>query len=55
VPAARACALSGNAAEALAWLRSIPTRFIPSDLRSDPDLRILHANPDFQSLFDGRQ
>ena len=36
VPAARACMQKGDADAAIAWLKSIPQRFLPRDLEKDP-------------------
>jgi len=51
VPAARACALAGNADAAMAWLKSIPSRFLPADLVSDPAFAAIRDRPDFRTLF----
>src|SRR5262249_52071086 len=51
VPAARACALSGDAASAIAWLRTIPKRFLPSGLEHDAAFAALSGREEFRALF----
>ena len=51
VPAARACALAGDGDSALAWLRSIPTRFLPAELTSDSAFAGMQQRADFRALF----
>ena len=51
VPAAKACALDGDADAALAWLRSIPKQFLPPGLKNDPAFESLRGRGDFQALF----
>lgn len=51
LPAARACAQMGDGDRAVAWIRSIPSRFLPADVQKDAALASLHARPDFQALF----
>jgi hypothetical protein len=51
LPAARACMQHGDADAAIAWLRSIPQRFLPADVRTDPVFAPLQGRPDFAALF----
>lgn len=51
VPAARACALAGDGDAALAWLRSIPTRFLPAELAKDSAFRGIQQRAEFRALF----
>ena len=51
VPAARACMQSGNGDAAIAWLKSIPQRFLPRDLDKDPVFAPLRNRADFKALF----
>ena len=51
VPAARACALSGDAEAALTWLRSIPTRFLPANLATDSAFVSIQQRAEFRALF----
>jgi acetyl esterase/lipase len=51
VPAARACMQKGDAEAALAWLKSIPQRFLPRDLEKDPIFAPVQNRPDFKALF----
>ncbi len=51
LPAARACLQKGDADAAITWLRSIPQRFLPSDLQTDPVFASLRSREDFQALF----
>lgn len=51
VPAARACAQAGEADGV--WLRSIPSRFMPRTLVSDPAFASISSRPDFQAPFAG--
>jgi dienelactone hydrolase len=54
LPAARACAQKGDADTAVAWLASIPPRFRPAELESDPAFASLRSRPDFRALFSPR-
>jgi dienelactone hydrolase family protein len=54
VPAARACAQKGDSDAAVAWLTSIPPRFRPADLATDPAFAALRSRPDFRALFPSR-
>jgi hypothetical protein len=51
VPAARACVQKGDADAAIAWLRSIPSRFLPRELEADPAFAPLRQRADFRALF----
>ena len=51
VPAARACMQKGDADAAIAWLKSIPQRFLPRDLEKDPIFAPLQNRPEFKALF----
>ena len=51
VPAARACMQKGDAETAIAWLKSIPQRFLPRALEKDPIFAPIQARPDFKALF----
>lgn len=51
VPAARACAQAGDADAAIAWLKSIPSRFLPSTLVTDPAFTSFNERPEFRALF----
>jgi Tetratricopeptide repeat len=54
LPAARACMQKGDAEAAIAWLRSIPQRFLPADVANDPVFAPLRDRPDFRALFEPR-
>jgi dienelactone hydrolase len=51
LPAARACALTGDSAAAIGWLASIPSQFLPPDVADDPAFAQLRTRTDFQALF----
>jgi dienelactone hydrolase len=51
LPGARACMLKGDADAAIAWLQSIPQRFLPSDIETDPVFASLQTRQDFRALF----
>ena len=44
----------GDADAAIAWIRSIPERFRPADLRKDPVFASIQNRPDFIALFESR-
>jgi hypothetical protein len=44
----------GDADAAVAWLRSIPTRFLPTAVRDEPVFAPLRERADFRALFEGR-
>jgi dienelactone hydrolase len=51
LPAAEACLLKGDAAAAVAWLGTIPPRFLPSSIADDPRFAALRDRADFKALF----
>jgi hypothetical protein len=51
LPAARACLLKRDQDAAIAWLRSIPSRFLPAALEKDPGFTLLQNCADFRALF----
>lgn len=51
VPAARAAVADGDASAAIAWLSTIPKRFLPPALATDAAFAPLRGNPDFDALF----
>jgi dienelactone hydrolase len=51
IPAAQACALKGDATAAIAWLRTIPKRFLPPDAQHDAAFASLRDREDFRALF----
>jgi hypothetical protein len=51
LPAARACAQKGDADAAIAWLNSIPARFLPASVGEEPAFAALKNRPDFQAIF----
>jgi dienelactone hydrolase len=51
LPAARACMQKGDAAAAIAWLKSIPSRFLPVELRDDAVFAPIRDREDFRALF----
>ena len=51
LPAARACAQKGDAEAAIAWLNSIPARFLPASVGEEPVFAALKNRPDFQAIF----
>ena len=54
LPAARACMLKGDGDAAMAWLKTIPTRFLPPDVQDDAVFAPLKAREDFRALFPAR-
>jgi tetratricopeptide (TPR) repeat protein len=54
LPAARACLQKGDPDAAIAWLRSIPPRFLPGSVGEDPAFATLRDRPDFRALFERR-
>jgi dienelactone hydrolase len=54
LPAARACLLKGDQDAAIAWLKSIPSRFLPASIEKDPAFAPLQNRPDFRALFASR-
>jgi dienelactone hydrolase len=54
LPAARACMQKGDADAAIAWLKTIPSRFLPRDLQDDAVFAPVKDRDDFRSLFAAR-
>jgi len=54
LPAARACMLKGDPEAAIAWLKTIPTRFLPADVQTDSVFVSLQGRADFRALFPPR-
>jgi len=52
LPAARACLQKGDPDAAIAWLRSIPPRSLPSSTAEDPAFAALRDRADFRALFE---
>lgn len=51
LPAAHACLLKGAPEESVAWLSTIPARFLPASIQQDSRFASLKARADFQALF----
>ena len=51
VPAARACMQKGDADAAIAWLKTIPSRFLPRELQDDAVFASLKGREEFRALF----
>lgn len=51
VPASRACMQKGDEDAAIAWLKTIPQRFLPRELEADPIFAPIRNRPDFTALF----
>jgi dienelactone hydrolase len=51
LPAARACMQNGDAAGAMAWLTSIPKRFLPPQVEGEVVFAPLRGRADFVALF----
>jgi dienelactone hydrolase len=51
LPAARSCMLKGDGDAAIAWLRTIPQRFLPRDVEKDPVFAPIRERADFKALF----
>jgi dienelactone hydrolase/catechol 2,3-dioxygenase-like lactoylglutathione lyase family enzyme len=51
LPAARACVQSGDGDRAVAWLQSIPQRFLPRDVQKEPVFAPLAGRAEFEALF----
>lgn len=54
LPAARACMQKGDADAAIAWLRTIPLRFLPLSVAKDPIFGSIQDRPDFKAVFQPR-
>jgi hypothetical protein len=42
---------AGDSDAALAWLKSIPQRFLPQDVAKEPTFAPLQSRPEFKALF----
>jgi dienelactone hydrolase len=51
LPAARACMQSGDGDAALAWLKAIPSQYLPADVEKDPVFAPLQSRQEFKALF----
>ncbi|MFN0181464.1 MAG: hypothetical protein ACKVZ0_21860 [Gemmatimonadales bacterium] len=51
LPAAKACLQAGHPALAIGWLNSIPQRYRPASIKTDPAFASLQGHPDFEALF----
>jgi dienelactone hydrolase len=51
IPAARACMQIGDADAAVAWLKTIPQRFLPREIEKDPIFAPIQNRADFKALF----
>jgi hypothetical protein len=51
LPAARACVQSGDADAAVAWLGTIPSRFLPPQVENEAVFAPLRSREDFRALF----
>lgn len=54
VPAARACMQKGDADAAIAWLKTIPSRFLPQELKDDAVFASIRERDEFKALFASR-
>ena len=54
LPAARACMQKGDADAAIAWLKTIPTRFLPTALQEEAVFASIKGRDDFRALFQTR-
>lgn len=54
LPAARACLQKGDPDAAIAWLRTIPQRFLPASVEKDAVFAPLQSRDDFRALFKGK-
>jgi len=54
LPAARACMQKGDADAAIAWLRTIPSRFLPPEVQNEAVFAGLRDREDFRALFSSR-
>ena len=46
--------LKGDADAAMAWLKTIPTRFLPPEVQNDAVFAPLKTREDFRALFPAR-
>jgi dienelactone hydrolase len=51
LPAARSCMLKGDGDAAIAWLRTIPQRFLPRDVEKEPVFAPIRERAEFKALF----
>ncbi|HET7699054.1 MAG TPA: hypothetical protein VFK57_25265 [Vicinamibacterales bacterium] len=51
LPAAHACLMKGDPAAAVAWLNTIPARYLPAAIAEDPRFAPLKDREDFRALF----
>ena len=51
VPAARACMQKGDGDAAIAWLKTIPQRFLPREIEQDPVFAPVRDRAEFKALF----
>jgi hypothetical protein len=54
LPASRACLQKGDVDAAIAWLRSIPPRYLPRSIAEDPAYGSIKDHADFRALFERR-
>lgn len=54
LPASRACLQKGDVDAAIAWLRSIPPRYLPRSVADDPAYASIKNHADFRALFERR-
>ena len=54
LPASRACLQKGDVDAAIAWLRSIPPRYLPRSIADDSAYASIKDHADFRALFDRR-
>jgi dienelactone hydrolase len=54
LPAARACMQKGDADAAIAWLKTIPTRFLPPSVQTEAVFAPVAGREDFKALFPAR-
>jgi dienelactone hydrolase len=54
LPAARACMGKGDADAAIAWLKTIPTRFLPPSVQDEVVFASIKTREDFRALFGTR-
>ncbi len=51
LPAARACMQKGDGDAAIAWLKTIPQRFLPREIEQDPVFAPVRDRAEFKALF----
>jgi len=54
LPASRACLQKGDVDAAIAWLQSIPARYLPRAIAEDPAYASIKDHADFRALFERR-